>query len=97
MRNCRDVAKLLAVVQALCHLAGLRPRGDAAAAAAEGALHALLVLLVNKYPKVTTREKPGLCGGAGLGRTRMSERYRGGTRRAAGPRRTAGGRTHLYA
>jgi len=46
------VAKLMALVQVLCHLAGLRSKGGAAAAAADGALHALLMLLVNKYPKV---------------------------------------------
>jgi hypothetical protein len=52
LKGCRDVAKLMALVQLLCHLAGLRRAGGAAAAAADGALHALLLLLVNKYPKV---------------------------------------------
>ncbi|CAL8461606.1 g1137 [Coccomyxa elongata] len=45
-RGCRDVPSLTWAATSLCHLAG------APAPACFGALHALLTLLVNRYPKV---------------------------------------------
>ncbi|BDA42087.1 probable tubulin-specific chaperone D [Coccomyxa sp. Obi] len=45
-RGCRDVPSLIWAATSLCHLAG------APAPACFGALHALLTLLVNRYPKV---------------------------------------------
>lgn len=53
-KGCKDVSKLVAMIGVLCHLFGLQPCGNNAPilSTSRDALQALLVLLVNRYPKV---------------------------------------------
>ena len=56
-KGCRDISKLMAMVAVLCHLIGRENSGESFPTFQE-ATQALLVLLVNRYPKVCTILNP---------------------------------------